>query len=345
MAWNINAGEQFLAELEQNARNALAEVGPVDVAMLQEVISKDQVAAIARGFSLDHWAISDFSPPVDITGAWFRSLEVAVISRTSIRFAAEWDPTGRAPNGDNFPPRVSDPNVMAEKLPINVAFAEDTFDRGFLRVDLDGDLSVYAVHWKSSRGENCTAADMVNAQQREEQAMGPALDAGRVPTEGATVIVGGDFNMQAPGRSLRVGSNPKLDCAPTGRCDGLCGPDGLDGYDDSIAILFNPAPNARLLSAELDNTFIARFFPGGAIDHLVVAGARAAEFELATTPSINLTSFFGSHHRPMLTQTIRDAPGTSKQARIRAFIPEISERLGEVEALTGAGNDRFRVEY
>lgn len=259
MAWNINAGKQSLTELEQHAREALSEVGAIDVAILQEVISEEQVAAIARGFGLDHWAISDFSPPVSITGAWFRSLEVAVISRTPIRRAAEWDPTGRAPNGDDFPPRLSHPAVATEELPINVAFAEETPDRGFLRVDLEGDLSIYSVHWKSSRRENCTEADQANARQREEQAMGVAQDFGQILTNSATVIIGGDFNIQAPGRSPRVGTNPAEDCTPTGSCDGLCGLDGADGYDDSIAILLEAAPGVRLLSAELDNTFIGQF--------------------------------------------------------------------------------------
>ncbi|SEA86581.1 endonuclease/exonuclease/phosphatase family protein [Rubrimonas cliftonensis] len=336
MTWNINGAEATPAALEENARGALAELGPVDVVMLQEVISQDQVAAIARGFGLEHHAISDFSPPPSITRSPFSSLEVAVISRTPILGAAEWDPTGRDPNGDGFAPRVSDAAAPVEELPIDVTFADDTPDRGFLRVDLDGELSVYAVHWKSSRGESCNAADLLNALQREEQAEGLAQDlARRLSDPARTVIVGGDFNIQAPGRAARVGMDLGSDCAPAGSCDGVCGADGLDGYDDSISALLAGVSGARLLSADLDNTFIGRFFPGGAIDHLVVAGARAGAFQLASTPVVNGSSFFGSDHRPVLATASDGETDGSDRARIRALIDEMRARLTELEALIG----------
>ena len=93
---------------------------------------------------------------------------------------------------------------------------------------------------------------------------------------GRSLIVAGDFNIQAPGRVLRVGTDPGEDCAPTsGTCDGLCGPGGRDGYDDSIALLLGIDDSARLLSGELGSTYVARHFPGGAIDHLLVAGPEA----------------------------------------------------------------------
>lgn len=100
--WNVAGGEQNPADLRVNARDMNAEVGPVDVLVLQEVISAAQVEAIAEGIGLEHWAISDFSPPPEITGAWFNSLEVAVISALPIEAAAEWDTTGNEANGDGY---------------------------------------------------------------------------------------------------------------------------------------------------------------------------------------------------------------------------------------------------
>jgi hypothetical protein len=45
------------------------------------------------------------------------------------------------------------------------------------------------------------------------------------------------------------------DCAPTnGDCEGICGPGGRDGYDDSIVLLLGIDPSARLLSGALDST-------------------------------------------------------------------------------------------
>ena len=119
---------------------------------------------------------------------------------------------------------------------------------------------------------------------------------------GGSLIAAGDFNIQAPGRVLRVGTDPSEDCAPTsGRCEGLCGPGGRDGYDDSLAIVLGIDDSARLLSAALDSTYVARHFPGGAIDHLLVAGAEAEGFGEAITPPVSGRRWQGSDHRPVLT--------------------------------------------
>jgi endonuclease/exonuclease/phosphatase family metal-dependent hydrolase len=272
---------------------------------------------------------------VAITGAWFRSLEVAILSRTPIRFAGEWDPTGREPMGDGFAPRlVADADVDAAELPIDIEIGEelDIPDRGFLRVDLENDLAVYAAHWKSSRGEACNAADRANAAQREAQALAIVQDAERMLAEGRTVVVMGDFNIQAPGRAPRVGFDAAVDCAPVGVCDGVCGPGGADGYDDSIAILLELDPSARLLSAELDATFLTRFFPGGAIDHIAVAGPRAAAFAMARAPTAD-ESFFGSDHRPVLAAIAARTPEEAEGAELRRLIEEVRERLERMEAL------------
>jgi len=74
MTWNINAGEIGPSGVESRAQDAVEAVGDVNVVFLQEMISEEQVQAAARGFGLPHYAVSDFSPPVNITNAWFRSL-------------------------------------------------------------------------------------------------------------------------------------------------------------------------------------------------------------------------------------------------------------------------------
>jgi hypothetical protein len=91
----------------------------------------------------------------------------------------------------------------------------------------------------------------------------------------ATVIIGGDISIQAPGRTQRIGVDAAEDCAPTGDCDDVCGDGGADGYDVSLAALLTLV-GARLLSMDLPETFIGQFFPGGAIDHILVAGPAAA---------------------------------------------------------------------
>ncbi|MBK5969531.1 MULTISPECIES: endonuclease/exonuclease/phosphatase family protein [Thiorhodovibrio] len=140
---------------------------------------------------------------------------------------------------------------------------------------------------------------MDNARQREIQAVGLAEDSAAAIADGRTVIVAGDFNIQAPGRSLRVGTDPGEDCAPSdGRCEGICGTGGLDGYDDSIALLLGMDPSARLLSAELDSTYVLRHFPGGAIDHVLVAGP--GEFSAAMVPPVSGERWMGSDHRAVV---------------------------------------------
>ena len=123
--------------MADNANGMSLDIGAFDVLVLQEVISSQQVAAIANKLGFDHWATSDFSPPVESTKKWFKSLEVAVISRTPFRKVVEWDTTGRLPNGDPYDPRVSDPSVPTESLALELTMKDgERPPRGFLRVDL-----------------------------------------------------------------------------------------------------------------------------------------------------------------------------------------------------------------
>ena len=298
ITWNIAGAERSAAEVAQSAADMLDEVGRADVLILQEVISADQVEAIAAATGLQHWVISDFSPPPSITNSPFASLEVAILSTIPIQHAAEWDTTGQAENGDNFPPRPSSGGTLTEELAIDIGL-EAAPRRGFLRAELSDGPTVYAVHWKSSRGESCNADDIGNALQREDQARGLAHDAVGLIEDGRNLIIGGDFNIQAPGQALRVGTTLQEDCNPTGSCEGVCGTGGLDGYDDSLSILLD-LPEIRILSAELGPTFIGFETDSGAIDHLLVAGPDAGLFDLATAPDVAGDSFQGSDHRPVI---------------------------------------------
>ena len=279
--WNIGGAERSANAIARSLDEFEDQVGALDLLVLQEIVSEEQVEAAAEAVGMPYWAVSDFSPPVGITENPYASLEVAVLSRLPLVRAAEWDTTGRAAPGDGYPPRTSSSDLASEELEIPLA-AGPVPSRGFLRVDTSGGLAIYAVHWKSSLGESCNAADIQFAEEREVQAAGIVHDAEAALGRGATVIVAGDFNIQAPGRSPRVGTDPGADCRPRGTCEGICGGEGRDGYDDSIAMLL-AMDEARLLSRDMPETFIGRFFPGGAIDHILVAGAGAKEFGTART--------------------------------------------------------------
>lgn len=57
---------------------------------------------------------------------------------------------------------------------------------------------------------------------------------------------------------------------PVTRCQRVA-PGGLDGYDDSLAILLGVDDSARLLSWDLESTYVLRHFPGGAVEVWVMA--------------------------------------------------------------------------
>ena len=82
--WNIAGGEESPGWIRRRAEMLEEKLGEIDILVLQEVVSEEQVAEIADGLGLSHCVISDFSPPVSVTGKWHESLEVAVVSRLPI---------------------------------------------------------------------------------------------------------------------------------------------------------------------------------------------------------------------------------------------------------------------
>jgi exonuclease III len=327
--WNIAGAERDATAVAESIRDMAGDVGQIDILIIEEVISQEQVSAAAEALGFDHWVISDFAPPPNITNTPFASLEVAVISRFPIERAGEWDTTGQGPNGDNFPPRTSSALTLSEELEITIGLNSQP-SRGFLRADIENGPSVYAVHWKSSRGESCNSDDIGFAVQREDQARGLVEDAEKQLLKGRSLIIGGDFNIQAPGKALRVGTTALEDCLPTGSCAGVCGPGGKDGYDDSLAILTSLS-GARILSEDLEATFIDFATSSGAIDHLIVAGNGASAFEAATAPVVTSNVYFGSDHRPVVA--VHTGQDVDSETRIRELMVEIQDRLQQIEQL------------
>ena len=125
--WNINGAERSAEAVGASARGLIAEIGPVDVLILQEVISADQVEAAATAIGLLHWAISDFSPPVGVTNNPFGSLEVAAMRATHRRSGRRWRclrPPLAGAGRAHLPPRASSPGGAAgaaELSPVSIA--------------------------------------------------------------------------------------------------------------------------------------------------------------------------------------------------------------------------------
>lgn len=337
VTWNINGGEQDKDILATNALEMMRDIGSFDVLVLQEVISSRQVAEIADKLGLEHWAVSDFSPPVETTGHWPRSLEVAIISRTPFEKIVEWDTSV-----DGYDPRASNENWPTESLDLGLTInGSERPSRGFLRVDLSDGLSVYAAHWKSSGGAEGDD-DLSNAAKRENNARGLVADASAMLQNGRSIVIAGDFNIQPIGKHIRVGSDVAEDCTPSLND---CGAGGLDGYDDSMKILSEIGFGYRLLTAELPPTYLAGNFGPGAIDHIVVAGPLANSFRDAETVSVAGNRYFGSDHSPVYTKRVEGGvlsaasldtmDRATRDAEIQRLIGEVRERLELLEQLTG----------
>ena len=342
VTWNINGGEQDEDILAGHALDMMLDIGDFDIIVLQEVISLEQVARIAEKIGFEHWAISDFSPPVEITEKWFASLEVAVLSRTPFVKVSEWDTTGKLPNGDAYDPRSSDPDVPTESLDLGLTISDaERPSRGFLRVDFADGLSVYATHWKSSGNANGDD-DLENAAKRENNARGIAKDASDLLASGRSILVAGNFNIQPIGKHVRVGTDVTVDCTPS---LGNCGSGGLDGYDDSMKIVSDIGNGFRLLSADIAPTYLAGDFGPGAIDHIFVAGPLAPDSAVASTISIAEDRYFGSDHAPVFSrvgpivdrETDTDVFDTNvaaeRDAKIRRLVREVRERLDILEQM------------
>ncbi|UWQ84384.1 hypothetical protein [Leisingera caerulea] len=143
VTWNIDGVDKTDFAIRTHAETMMKDVGGATILVVQEIVSSEQVRAISDATGLQYWAVSDFAPPPEITGSGYRSLEVAVLSSIPMERVAEWDTTGPKSYGDDFQPRVSPDTVLSTSLEPPIELGQVLPSRGFLRVDLKGNLSVY----------------------------------------------------------------------------------------------------------------------------------------------------------------------------------------------------------
>ncbi|UWQ84383.1 endonuclease/exonuclease/phosphatase family protein [Leisingera caerulea] len=177
--------------------------------------------------------------------------------------------------------------------------------------------------------------DLTNALKKEIQAHALSTNAQTILADGASVIVAGDFNIQAPGQGLRSGKDEGVDCKPAAGCSGVGGDEAVDGYDDSIHILMGTDATARLLSEGLEDTYIAKRFGDGAIDHIFVAGPISDTFENAYTPEAQGVSYAGSDHLPVVARQASSSliSRAAERGEIKRLTEEVRRRLDEIDAL------------
>lgn len=290
------AKEENLRQLAHNSNSMLNDIGVVDTLVLLEVIFQEQVETIARENGFKYWAMSDFDGQDKVSKKPYNHLEVAVLSHYPFFGCHEWDRQSNdepVHNNRDIECKLSDEKVIIK------GDKEFTYgvNRGFLRVDFDNDLSLYAVHWKSSGGGD----EIKNAKKREYQATGLKKDAQKLLHEGRSIVVMGDYNITAhPSRS---GTNEVEDCdIKKPKSDYVCA-DNQDGYDDSISILMTLGNKAKLLSKDVKRTYLNKKFKDAAIDHIFVAGSQADTFGTAYTSSYDGKTYFGSDHKPIVVKT------------------------------------------
>lgn len=194
--WNLGAAWDAAIEARAEQFRAAAEAVGADVYVVQEVMSMAGAQAIAGhlGFDDAHIAVSDFAATSeqgddDDKANVFFHLEVAVISRIPILSAQELefdrdDTTGPIVNKPSIATshgRLFVPNMVWETLDSSTQRGL-RWSRGVLRVELEGDIVIYAIHAKSDFNGFCydirTASELLDSisKDADEESGLPATD-------------------------------------------------------------------------------------------------------------------------------------------------------------------------
>ena len=337
VSWNMAPG-LYEAVLDRAAdmRNLDTALSP-DVIILIEVAGINEVRFLAQSLGWPTWyaAVSD---GMKLSTQTSTAIETAVISKIPIEQVVEYDarPEGKwhpvmsstRPEGDSAIP-VTEVELSSRGIG-GVAPMAGT-DRGTMRVDLQGGLSVFPIHLKSNLNGVCfdardaerllrtlglpalSALSTIQSSGDSAKAKEDALNAIKrerviaaikvVADEAAltrTVILAGDYNTSfeegKAGASFKDCMLDPFSCTPAPFPSSAC---NGDGYDDTFAILTTPLVGSTkwtVLSECLGRTYDDTAFADKAIDHIAVPDAEKGHFS-------NLgkgNSTFGSDHFPII---------------------------------------------
>jgi hypothetical protein len=307
-----------------------------NVIVLIEVAGINEVRLLAESLGWPEWyaAVSD---GMKLTTQTSTAIETAVISRLPIEQVIEYDTrpeqrwhpviTSAMPDGD---PAVAVTEVELSSRGIAGVDPTAGTDRGTMRVDLEGGLSIFPVHLKSningvcfdardaagllddlglaplpelaailSGGNADTAAeDGLNAKKRERviAAIKQVADEAALTR---IVVLAGDYNTSF--EAGKVGSGfgdcplQPYSCSPAPFPASMC---QGDGFDDTFAILTGPLVGTTawtVLTEDLGRTYDDDAFADRAIDHLAVPQSNAQAF----TGVGKANDTFGSDHFPI----------------------------------------------
>lgn len=334
VSWNAEATmyesmEKRVAEI----RKLDTDLKP-DVLVLIEITGPEEFKRLIGflGWSEYHAVISDFD---DVKDSAFAGLEVAVVSKTPIASATEYDAD---PEGDSSKVFGTFGEVaVTERLISSSGIKHVTemakTDRGTLRVDLTSGLTIFPAHLKANTNSSCSNLDamikgyngmglavpaeltqsfatgfakatednLLNALKRERVIAAIKQLSDAAADEGRNVLVAGDFNTSfEPGKFGQSFDDCALMDFSCERGPFPASSCAGDGYDDTLAILETPLLGTRkwtFMTRNLGRTYKDDAFADLAIDHVAVLAEQSSMFAVSTKGA----ETYGSDHFPVLT--------------------------------------------
>lgn len=339
VSWNMAPG-LYEAVLERAVDiQALDAALEPDIIVLIEVAGINEVRFLAKSLGWPEWyaAISD---GMRLTTQTSTAIETAVISKLPIEQVIEYDAkpdqrwhpvmTNSFPDGD-IAIAVSEVELTSRGIAGVDPMAAT--DRGTIRVDIEGGLSVFPIHLKSNVNGVCFDArdaakllgdlglqpipelaaiqisgnaatareDRLNATKRE-RVIAAIKTVADEAAKTRTVLLAGDFNTSFEdgkfGSTFNDCDLQPYSCSPAPFPAGMC---VGDGFDDTFAILSGPLVGDTewlVLTSGLGRTYDDDNFADKAIDHLAVTAADATRF----TGAGKADKTFGSDHFPIFVE-------------------------------------------
>lgn len=337
VTWNASPALPEGLETRLDDFEALADALNPDILVLVEIGggAEAKMIADALGWETYHAVASNWARAE--TNVFF-ALEAAIISKVPIEQAIEYD---ASPDGHHevfTEAGVIVGKVREEELTTAgiAGFGQPLArtDRGTLRVDLEGGLSLFPLHLKSNRNSVCSGlSDTIrfldanefdvpdalteareegfagttrehrrNAEKRERVMAATARLAAAADAEGRLPVIAGDLNTAfEPGKYGTKVADCDLQAFacraapfPAEACT------NGDGFDDTLGMLTSGLIDElswQVLSEGLGRTYDDTRFADLAIDHVAVPLDAADAFTIATKAE----STFGSDHYPIVT--------------------------------------------
>jgi len=337
ITWNVKPSFYEGLPLRANDFRQLVSDHNPDILVLIEVTGDVELKRIANYLGWKHYYGIASNQSIARTSA-FEALETAVISKIPIKNVIEYDvlPDGHhevfTEDGEKTG-HISERQLTADGIS---GFGQTlaNYDRGTMRVDIGDELSIYPVHLKSNRNNECfdlsdatrffkkqglnydKAADIAltkgfdkatqrrisNAQKRERVIAAVSRVASDSIKEGRVTIIAGDYNTAFEkgkyGQKVEDCELQNFSCAKAPFPENACS--GADGFDDTLGMLETGIiadQQWTFLSRDFGRTYKDNKFADAAIDHIAVDKQSSMRF----SNSFVADKTYGSDHFPIVT--------------------------------------------